>query len=70
MDDTLGLALAAFVRATCRNTRTMILTHHASCEIETEAMLLGVDGFLRKPLPLAEVERQVASLLEAVQRLV
>src|SRR5436189_78750 len=65
VDGTQGLALAAFVRASCTNTRTMILTHHATSEIETEALLLGVDGFVRKPQPLADVERHVASLLRS-----
>src|SRR6185369_1649697 len=50
-----GLELAAFIRSSCADTRTIILTGYGSREVEAEAHRIGVDGFLHKPQPLAEV---------------
>jgi DNA-binding response OmpR family regulator len=61
-----GLEIATFVRERCVGTRTIILTGYGTKEIEAEAARIGVDGFLHKPQPLAEVARIVVGLLRSV----
>jgi ActR/RegA family two-component response regulator len=58
-----GLAIAAFVRERCPETRVVILTAYGSPAAEKEARLRGVDAFIHKPKPLAEVARVIEQLV-------
>lgn len=58
-----GLAIAAFVRERCPETRVVILTAYGSPAAEKEARLRGVDAFIHKPKPLAEVARVIGQLV-------
>jgi DNA-binding NarL/FixJ family response regulator len=61
-----GLAIAAHVREHCPRTRVVILTAYGSPATETEARALGVDAFIHKPKPLAELARVVERLVGRV----
>jgi two-component system nitrogen regulation response regulator NtrX len=58
-----GLGIISSVRERCPWTRTVLLTAFGSPEVEREARRLGVDAFLHKPRPLAELAGVVAELL-------
>jgi DNA-binding response OmpR family regulator len=60
-----GLQIIERVRARSPVTRTIIVTAYGSLEAEREARRHGVDAFLHKPVPLAEIARVVTSLIEA-----
>jgi DNA-binding response OmpR family regulator len=57
-----GLELIRFVRDRSPWTRVVVLTGYGSPEIEREALGRGVDAFLHKPRPLAELAAIVSSL--------
>jgi DNA-binding response OmpR family regulator len=57
-----GLELIRFARERSPWTRTVVLTGYGSTEIQTEAVERGVDAFLQKPQPLAELAAIVANL--------
>jgi two-component system response regulator PilR (NtrC family) len=57
-----GLELARRVRRDSPRTRTIILTAYGTPEIERIARRIGVDAFLHKPAPLAEVARVADAL--------
>jgi DNA-binding response OmpR family regulator len=57
-----GLELIRFVRERSPWTRIIVLTGFGSTEIETEAIGRGVDAFLQKPQPLAELAAIAANL--------
>jgi DNA-binding response OmpR family regulator len=57
-----GLELIRFARERSPWTRTIVLTGYGSAEIEMEAIGRGVDAFLQKPQPLAELAAIVANL--------
>lgn len=59
-----GLQLAAMARLRHPHIRTVILTAYGSAKSESWAQRLGVDAFLHKPTPLAEI----ANLLERLLR--
>ncbi|HEX9942274.1 MAG TPA: response regulator [Thermoanaerobaculia bacterium] len=59
-----GLEIVSFVRERYPGTRVILLTAYGSPEIEAEAWRRGVDAFLHKPLPLAEIAGQVKALLK------
>jgi len=61
-----GLAIAAYVRERCPNTRVVILTAYGSPAAEREARLRGVDAFIHKPKPLAEVAKVIGQLVGEV----
>ena len=61
-----GLDLASYARERCPQTRFVILTAHGCPSAEQEARRLGVDAFLHKPRPLAQVAGIVEQLIEAV----
>jgi ActR/RegA family two-component response regulator len=58
-----GLAIAAYVREHCPHTRVVILTAYGSPAAEKEARTRGVDAFIHKPKPLAEVARVIGQLV-------
>ena len=58
-----GLEIVAFVRERCATTRIIVLTAYGSPKIEAEALRLGVDSFLHKPMPLGHVAQIVFGLL-------
>ncbi len=58
-----GLEVLAQVRQRCPATRIIILTAYGSPAVETEARRRGVDAFLHKPRPLADVARVVKGLV-------
>ena len=57
-----GLELTRRVRAEWPRTRTIILTAYGTAETERIARRIGVDAFIHKPAPLAELAR-VAQVL-------
>jgi two-component system response regulator PilR (NtrC family) len=61
-----GLDLVKAVREKSRATRVIMLTAYGSPEVEAEAKQCGVDVFLHKPQPLAEIARLAGRLLEGL----
>jgi DNA-binding response OmpR family regulator len=59
-----GLELIRFVRERSPWTRVIVLTGYGSVEIETEAVGRGVDAFLQKPQPLADLAEIATRLTE------
>jgi len=59
-----GLEILRYIRRTCPAARFILLTAHATALVEHEAMRRGVDAFLHKPRPLAEIARIAATLME------
>lgn len=59
-----GLEIMRTVRAKSPQTRMIMLTAYGSPEVEAEAKRCGVDVFLHKPKPLAEVARLAGELLK------
>jgi DNA-binding response OmpR family regulator len=57
-----GLDLTARVRREWPATRTIILTAYGTPETEHVAARIGVDAFLHKPAPLADLARLAAGL--------
>ena len=57
-----GLDVVSYAREQRPGTPVILLTAHGSPEIEREARRLGVDAFLLKPKPLAELARLVFEL--------
>jgi two-component system response regulator (stage 0 sporulation protein F) len=57
-----GLELTARVRREWPATRTIILTAYGTPETERIAARIGVDAFLHKPAPLADLARLAAGL--------
>jgi DNA-binding NtrC family response regulator len=62
-----GLDVLAHVRTTSPETKTILLTAYGSPHVEEEARRLGVDAFLQKPKPLAELARTVFRVLGVEQ---
>lgn len=60
-----GLELARRVRRRWPSTRTIILTAYGTPETELIARRIGVDAFLHKPAPLAELARMAGTLAGA-----
>jgi DNA-binding response OmpR family regulator len=58
-----GLELTRRVRRDWPRTRTIILTAYGTLETERIARRVGVDAFLHKPAPLAELARLVDALV-------
>lgn len=63
-----GLEIVSFVHERWPATRTVVLTAYGSPELEREARKRGVDAFLHKPKPLAEVAHVVFELLGVASR--
>ena len=61
-----GLELIRFVRERSPWTRVIVLTGYGSVEIEGEAVGRGVDAFLQKPQPLADLAQIAAGLTGTV----
>lgn len=57
-----GLELTRRVRQDWPGTRTIILTAYGTPETERIARRIGVDAFLHKPAPLAELARLATTL--------
>lgn len=57
-----GLELIRFTRERSPWTRIILLTGYGSLEMENEALGRGVDAFLQKPQPLAELAAIAANL--------
>lgn len=60
-----GLEIIRSVRERYPGTRVILLTAYGSPEIETAAIRYGVDSFLQKPKPLAELAQVVFSVMGA-----
>lgn len=58
-----GLEIVRFIREHCPGAKVILLTAYGSPEVEAEAERLGVDAFLHKPMPLAQIAGRVRSLL-------
>jgi two-component system, response regulator, stage 0 sporulation protein F len=58
-----GLEIVRFLRKHRPDVKVILLTAYGSPEVEAEAERLGVDAFLHKPMPLAEIADRVKSLL-------
>lgn len=58
-----GLVLADFIRGHVPRTRVVMLTAHATPELEVRAQGRGVDLVLSKPQPLPVLARHVSHLL-------
>lgn len=61
-----GLEVLSFLKERCPWTRVMIWTGSDAAAIEKEVRRRGVDCYLHKPMPLAEVARVAIGLLGAV----
>ena len=59
-----GLDIVQWSRHLRPETRVVLLTGNATTEIEAEALRLGADAFLQKPLPLPQLEAIVDGLVE------
>jgi len=59
-----GLEIIRYIRLHCPSARLILLTAHATPQIEAEAKRRGAHALLRKPRPLAEIARIVSELLE------
>lgn len=62
-----GLDVIGHVRQVAPETKTILLTAYGSAHVEEEARRLGVDAFLQKPKPLAELVRTVFRVLGVEQ---
>jgi CheY-like chemotaxis protein len=56
-----GLEIVGYVKERCPWTRIILLTAHATPELEVEALRRGVDHVLTKPQPLAKLVEVVAA---------
>lgn len=59
-----GLEIVGYVKEHCPWTRIILLTAHATPELETEALRRGVDHVLTKPQPLYRLVEVVAAARE------
>jgi DNA-binding response OmpR family regulator len=62
-DDPDSLDLLHSIRDKCEKTPIVMLTGYGSADTVRKARDLGVDVFLRKPIPLRDLERIVRNLL-------
>jgi DNA-binding response OmpR family regulator len=62
-----GLEFVRFARLHAPLTRIVMLTAHGSAEVELEARRRGVDVFIQKPRPLAEIAAIATRLVEMSQ---
>lgn len=60
-----GLEILRFIRRHSRGTHVVILSAHASPELQQCAKTLGAEAFFQKPAALSDVAAMVAKLLEA-----
>jgi DNA-binding response OmpR family regulator len=60
-----GLDIIQLSRHLRPETRVVLLTGNGTPELEAEARRRGADAFLHKPLPLAQLQAVVDSLVEA-----
>lgn len=58
-----GLELIRFVRQHCPLARVIVMTAHASPELERDARRRGADAFVEKPMPLSELLFEAHRLL-------
>jgi DNA-binding response OmpR family regulator len=63
-----GIDLAAAIRAADRVAGILILTGYASRESALEALHVGVDGYVEKPVMRPDLDKQVQASLAAVKR--
>jgi DNA-binding response OmpR family regulator len=64
IDGVEGLEIASYVRRKAPQTKVALLTAYGTAAIRAEASQRGVDAFLNKPQPLAEIARVVSALLD------
>jgi len=62
-----GLEILGYVRSTCPETRTVLLTAYGSAELSREARERGADVVLSKPQPLPDMAQVVMSLVADLQ---
>jgi DNA-binding response OmpR family regulator len=58
-----GLTVIESVKAAASDSRVIVLTAHATAEVEAEARRLGVNLFLRKPASLPELVIKMTELM-------
>ena len=63
-----GLEILRIVKDNAPQTMTILLTAYGSSDIERQALQLGVDRVIAKPLPLSELAHAVMLLLEQRQQ--
>jgi CheY-like chemotaxis protein len=59
-----GLEIIGYVKERCPWTRIILLTAHATPELESEALRRGVDHVLTKPQPLSRLVEVVSAARE------
>lgn len=59
-----GLEILRFIRRHSRGTHVVILSAHASPELQQSAMALGAEAFFQKPAALPDLAATVEKLLE------
>ncbi|MBZ5541930.1 MAG: response regulator [Acidobacteriia bacterium] len=62
-----GLEIVRALRGKSPSARVIMLTAYGSPEVEAEAKRCGVDAFLHKPQPLADVARLAERLLKGLR---
>jgi DNA-binding response OmpR family regulator len=67
MDGREGLDILRFVRERCLDARVVLMTAYPSDSTEATARHLGVDAFLKKPVPLQHMANVVDSLLRVAR---
>jgi len=60
-----GLEVIRSARLKCPGTRVIVLTAHRSKEVEAKARDYGIDAFLQKPKPLAQIAQVLFGLVGA-----
>ncbi len=58
-----GLEVIRLARERLPNAKVMLLTGYGSPQVEAQAVALGVDCYMQKPISLAELEKVLRSLL-------
>jgi DNA-binding NtrC family response regulator len=66
LDHMEGLRIVEFVRGNFPATGLILLTAYGTPEAEAEAIRLGVDAFLKKPKPLAQIAQIVFGIVESM----
>jgi DNA-binding NtrC family response regulator len=62
-----GLRVLSFIRERALDVRLIVMTAHATPELESEVFRLGAHTVLRKPTSLAALDDALAMVLEVVE---
>lgn len=66
LDQMEGLRIVEFVRKNSPDSGLIMLTAYGTPQAEAEAIRLGVDAFLKKPKPLAQIAQIVFGMVESI----